>query len=90
MAVAVAAYLSVNAGASSARGWACHVDRYRVRARMLALIGPRFPERLRAFLLTVVVVDDVVALLVIATFYTRALQVPPCSWRSRCSQASWS
>ena len=27
---------------------------------MLALVGPRFPERLRAFMLTVVVVDDVV------------------------------
>ena len=29
---------------------------------MLALVGPRFPDRLRAFLLTVVVVDDLVAL----------------------------
>src|SRR6476659_5325866 len=37
---------------------------------MLALVGPRFPDRLRAFILTVVVVDDVVALLVIATVYT--------------------
>jgi len=44
---------------------------------MLALIGPRFPERLRAFLLTVVVVDDVVALLVIATVYTSELNVIP-------------
>ena len=37
---------------------------------MLALVGPRFPDRLRAFMLTVVVVDDVVALVVIATVYT--------------------
>ena len=44
---------------------------------MLALIGPRFPERLRAFLLTVVVIDDVVALLVIATVYTSQLNVVP-------------
>ena len=29
---------------------------------MLALVGPRFPDRLRAFLLTVVVVDDIVAI----------------------------
>lgn len=36
----------------------------------LALVGPRFPERLRTFLLTVVVVDDVVALVVIATVYS--------------------
>ena len=32
--------------------------------------GPRFPDRLRAFMLTVVVVDDIVALVVIATVYT--------------------
>ena len=37
---------------------------------MLALVGPRFPDRLRSFMLTVVVVDDVVALVVIATVYT--------------------
>ena len=38
---------------------------------MLALVGPRLPDRLRAFMLTVVVVDDIVALLVIAIVYTR-------------------
>ena len=37
---------------------------------MLALVGPRFPDRLRAFMLTVAVVDDIVALVVIATVYT--------------------
>ena len=37
---------------------------------MLALVGPRFPERLRTFMLTVAVVDDVAALVVIATVYT--------------------
>jgi Na+/H+ antiporter NhaA/predicted DsbA family dithiol-disulfide isomerase len=37
---------------------------------MLALVGPRFPDRLRAFMLTVVVVDDVVALLIIAVAYS--------------------
>jgi Na+/H+ antiporter NhaA/predicted DsbA family dithiol-disulfide isomerase len=37
---------------------------------MLALVGPRFPERLRTFMLTVSVVDDVAALVVIAIVYT--------------------
>jgi Na+/H+ antiporter NhaA/predicted DsbA family dithiol-disulfide isomerase len=37
---------------------------------MLALVGPRFPERLRSFMVTLVVVDDIVALVVIATAYT--------------------
>ena len=43
----------------------------------LALVGPRFPDRLRAFMLTVVVVDDLVALVVIATVYTSDLAVMP-------------
>ena len=42
--------------------------------------GPRFPDRLRAFMLTVVVVDDIVALIVIATVYTAAIVA-----RRRCS-----
>ncbi|MGZ4250561.1 MAG: Na+/H+ antiporter NhaA, partial [Solirubrobacteraceae bacterium] len=37
---------------------------------MLALVGRRFPQSLRAFILTVAVVDDLVALLVIATAYS--------------------
>ena len=42
---------------------------------MLALVGPRFPDRLRAFMLTVVVVDDIVALVVIATVYSGSVQL---------------
>jgi Na+/H+ antiporter NhaA/predicted DsbA family dithiol-disulfide isomerase len=37
---------------------------------LLALVGPRFPARLRAFMLTIAVVDDIVALVVIALFYS--------------------
>jgi Na+/H+ antiporter NhaA/protein-disulfide isomerase len=37
---------------------------------VLALVGPRYSERLRSFLLTLVVADDVLALVVIATVYT--------------------
>jgi Na+/H+ antiporter NhaA/protein-disulfide isomerase len=44
---------------------------------MLALVGPRFPDRLRAFMLTVVVVDDIVALVVIATVYSGSLRFVP-------------
>ena len=78
MAVAVLLYLVVNAGEPSARGWGVAMSTDTAFALgMLALIGPRFPERLRAFLLTVVVIDDVVALLVIATVYTSQLNVAP-------------
>ena len=43
---------------------------------LLALVGPRFPDRLRAFMLTVVVVDDILALVVIATVYTEQVSAP--------------
>jgi Na+/H+ antiporter NhaA len=76
MAVAVMLFLLVNAGEASARGWGVAMSTDTAFALgMLALIGPRFPERLRAFLLTVVVIDDMVALLVIATVYTSRLNV---------------
>jgi len=44
---------------------------------MLALVGPRFPIRLRAFMLTIVVVDDLVALIVIATVYRSKFDLVP-------------
>jgi Na+/H+ antiporter NhaA len=76
MTVAVLLYLAVNTGASSAQGWGVAMSTDTAFALgMLAIIGPRFPERLRAFLLTVVVVDDVVALVVIATVYSGRLNV---------------
>jgi Na+/H+ antiporter NhaA len=76
MTLAVVLFLAFNAGEPSARGWGVAMSTDTAFALgMLALIGPRFPERLRAFLLTVVVIDDLVALLVIATVYTSRLNV---------------
>jgi Na+/H+ antiporter NhaA len=78
MAVAVGIYLAFNAGRSSAAGWGVVMSTDTAFALgLLALVGPRFPDRLRAFMLTVVVVDDVVALVVIATVYTESLDVVP-------------
>jgi Na+/H+ antiporter NhaA len=78
MTMAVLLYLVINSGEPSARGWGVAMSTDTAFALgMLALIGPRFPERLRAFLLTVVVIDDMVALLVIATVYTIELSVVP-------------
>jgi Na+/H+ antiporter NhaA len=78
MAGAIAIYLAFNGGRSSAHGWgvAMSTDTAFVLG-LLALVGPRFPERLRAFMLTVAVVDDIVALVVIATVYTDTLDVVP-------------
>jgi Na+/H+ antiporter NhaA len=78
MAVAVTIYLAFNAGRSSAAGWGVAMSTDTAFALgLLALVGPRFPDRLRAFMLTVVVVDDLVALVVIATVYTETLDVVP-------------
>jgi Na+/H+ antiporter NhaA len=76
MAVAVAVYLAFNAGRSSAGGWGIAMSTDTAFALgLLALVGPRFPDRLRAFMLTVVVVDDIVALVVIATVYTEEVRL---------------
>ncbi len=78
MAAAVAIYLAFNAGRSSAHGWGIAMSTDTAFALgLLALVGPRFPDRLRAFMLTVVVVDDIVALVVIATVYTETLSLVP-------------
>src|SRR5213083_2076448 len=69
-AAAIAIYLAVNAGHASAHGWGIAMSTDTAFALgLLALVGPRFPDRLRAFMLTVVVVDDIAALVVIALFY---------------------
>src|SRR5262249_17829221 len=69
--------LLVNAGSSGAHGWGVAMSTDTAFAlAMLALVGPRFPDRLRAFMLTIVVIDDIVALVVIATVYSASIHVP--------------
>src|SRR5213593_2606825 len=78
MAVAISIYLAFNAGRPSAHGWGIAMSTDTAFALgLFALVGRRFPERLRAFMLTVAVVDDIVALVVIATVYTETLHVVP-------------
>jgi Na+/H+ antiporter NhaA len=71
MALPVAIYLAFTAGSPAAHGWGTAMSTDTAFALgMLAVVGPRFPDRLRSFILTVVVVDDLVALVIIATVYT--------------------
>ena len=86
MACAVAIYLAFNAGGAGAHGWGAAMSTDTAFALgVLALVAPRGATRLRVFLLTLAVVDDLVALVVIAVAYTRDVS----SWRShrgrRCS-----
>jgi Na+/H+ antiporter NhaA/predicted DsbA family dithiol-disulfide isomerase len=74
MVVPVAIFLAFNLGHSSATGWGAAMSTDTAFALgMLALVGPRISGRLRAFMLTVVVVDDLVGIVVIATVYTHQL-----------------
>ncbi len=78
MAAAIAIYLAFNAGHSSAGGWGIAMSTDTAFALgLLALVGPMFPDRLRAFMLTVVVVDDIVALIVIAVVYSGSVRAVP-------------
>ncbi|WP_181764996.1 Na+/H+ antiporter NhaA [Streptomyces albidus (ex Kaewkla and Franco 2022)] len=78
MLVPVAIYLAFNAGSSSAQGWGAAMSTDTAFALgMLALVGPRFPRRLRAFMLTFTVVDDVIALAVIALVYSEQVSTVP-------------
>jgi Na+/H+ antiporter NhaA len=78
MAVPVAIYLALNAGQPSAHGWGTAMSTDTAFALgLLALVGTGFPDRLRAYLLTLAVVDDLVALLVIAVVYSGPVSLPP-------------
>jgi Na+/H+ antiporter NhaA len=77
MATAVLIYLAINAGGSGAHGWGAAMSTDTAFALgVLALIAPR-ATRLRVRVLTLLVVDDLVALVVIATAYTEDLEVLP-------------
>jgi len=76
--VPVAIYLALNAGRPTAHGWGAAMSTDTALALgMLALTGPRFPDRVRAFLLSVAVVDDLVSLVVIGAAYSRAVTAVP-------------
>jgi Na+/H+ antiporter NhaA len=76
MVVPVAIFLAMNAGGSARGGWGVAMSTDTAFALgMLALVGRRFPPSLRAFILTVAVVDDLVGLVVIAVAFTGALHV---------------
>jgi Na+/H+ antiporter NhaA len=78
MAVPIAIYLTFNGGGPAAHGWGVAMSTDTAFALgMLALVGPRFPDRLRGFMLTIIVVDDVVALLVIAVAYSGHVDLVP-------------
>jgi Na+/H+ antiporter NhaA len=78
MVVPVAIYLAVNRGSSTSHGWGTAMSTDTAFALgMLTLLGGRFPRRLHTFILTVAVVDDFVALAVIAVAYSKHISWTP-------------
>jgi Na+/H+ antiporter NhaA len=69
--VPILIYLAFNANRSSAHGWGAAMSTDTAFALgAIALVTPRTAVRVRVFLLTLAVVDDLAALVVIATVYT--------------------
>jgi Na+/H+ antiporter NhaA len=78
MAVPVAIYLALNAGGAGSKGWGTAMSTDTALALgALALLTPRTATRLRVFMLTLAVVDDLAALIVIATVYTSSVAGVP-------------
>jgi Na+/H+ antiporter NhaA len=81
MGTAVAIYLAFNLGNSSAEGWGVAMSTDTAFALgLLSLVGRRVPDRLRAFVLTVVIVDDLLALIVIAVAYSEEIDITALVW----------
>jgi len=73
----IAIYEIFNAGGAGAHGWGAAMSTDTALALgALALITPSTATRLRVFLLSFAIVDDLVALLVIATVYTKHVSMP--------------
>ena len=77
MLLPVVIYLAFTAGSDASAGWGMVMPTDTAFALgLLALVGRRFPPRLRAFVLTVAIADDIGVLLVIAFAYTSDLSFP--------------
>ncbi|WP_206685819.1 Na+/H+ antiporter NhaA [Kribbella qitaiheensis] len=78
MVTPVLIYLAFNHGDVGAHGWGVAMSTDTALALgLLALVGRGVPDRVRVFLLTVFVVDDLIALLVIAVVYSENISLLP-------------
>jgi len=75
MVVPAAVYVVVNAGTDNVGGWGIPMATDIAFALgVVAILGSRVPPSLKIFLLTLAIVDDIGAILVIALFYSKSLE----------------
>jgi Na+/H+ antiporter NhaA len=78
MIVPIGIYLAINAGRGTEHGWGVAMSTDTAFALgMLALVGTQLPDRVRTYLLTFAIVDDVVGIAIIAFVYSGHIDLPP-------------
>jgi NhaA family Na+:H+ antiporter len=78
MVVPALVYVAVNAGGSGMAGWAIPTATDIAFAlAVLGVLSTHLPVALRTFLLTLAVVDDLLAITIIAVFFTSSLSLAP-------------
>ncbi|MHA3701951.1 Na+/H+ antiporter NhaA [Jatrophihabitans sp. YIM 134969] len=78
MALPVLLYLAFTLGGPGARGWGVAMSTDTALALgLLTLVGRQVPDRVRVFLVTIFVVDDVASLLVVTVVYSEHVEWMP-------------
>jgi len=76
MVVPALMYFAINRGGDGARGWGIPMATdIAFSIGVLALVGRRVPASLKVFLLTLAIVDDIGAIVVIAAFYSAGVEL---------------
>lgn len=71
------AVINAGSGAEALRGWAIPTATdIAFAVAVIAVVGRFLPPALRVFLLTLAIIDDLIAITIIATFYTETISVP--------------